>query len=246
MSPKIVKIGLTLLMATTIHSFVSAQAGEDSLKVNGSQNAKVYMVSAAIGGLQPSGAFKKKIQDMQTQFNLSGFGQVKAESPLFAGFELGYSNLQRYGTTLPFIVDGITEDWSVETKSQILYMEISTRYYFPFKIYTLDFFSEFGIGTNILFTTTAFTPPNSEEASETDTDKSSVTLRYGAGLGFHLPIYEMIYIQGRVNYAGGLSTQYYGLKDRIEPIVDSTIEAFELQKSTTDILKWDIGLTFAF
>ena len=183
---------------------------------------------------------------MQTQFNLSGFGQVKAESPLFAGFELGYSNLQSYGTTLPFIVDGVTEDWNVETKSQILYLELSTRYYFPFKIYTLDFFSEFGLGTNILFTTTAFTPPNSEEASETDTDKSSITLRYGAGLGFHLPIYDMIYIQGRVHYAGGLSTRYYGLKDRIDPIVDSTIEAFELQKSTTDILKWDIGLTFAF
>lgn len=210
------------------------------------EEGRVFMITASAGGLQPMGAFKKKIHEMQAQFNLSAFGQMKAESPLFFGFELGYSVLQDFGTTLPFTIDGIEEEWNVETNSQILYTELTSRYYFPFKVSTVDFFSEFNLGTNILITTTTFSPPDPEQAGDTDTDKSAITVRYGAGLGFHVPLCEMLYLQGRVNYAAGLSTRYYAEKDSVGTIQESTLEAFELQKSTTDILKWDIGLTFTF
>ena len=243
---KIVKISLTAFIITLCIVYGKTQTVEGSTGRNNTEEARVFMITLSAGGMQPMGAFKSKIHDMQAQFNLSAFGQMKAESPLFFGFELGYSVLQDFGTTLPFTIDGIEEEWNVETNSQILYTELACRYYFPFKVYTVDFFSEFNLGTNILFTTTTFTPPDPEEAGDTDTNKSAITVRYGAGLGFHVPVYEMLYLQGRVNYAAGLSTRFYALKDSVAPIQESTIEAFELQKSTTDILKWDIGLTFTF
>ncbi|MFN8318191.1 MAG: hypothetical protein U0V54_02095 [Saprospiraceae bacterium] len=243
---KIVKISLTAFIITLCIVYGKTQTVEGSTGRNNTEEARVFMITLSAGGMQPMGAFKSKIHDMQAQFNLSAFGQMKAESPLFFGFELGYSVLQDFGTTLPFTIDGIEEEWNVETNSQILYTELACRYYFPFKVYTVDFFSEFNLGTNILFTTTTFTPPDPEEAGDTDTNKSAITVRYGAGLGFHVPVYEMLYLQGRVNYAAGLSTRFYAQKDSVAPIQESTIEAFELQKSTTDILKWDIGLTFTF
>ena len=243
---KIVKISLTAFIITLCIVYGKTQTVEGSTGRNNTEEARVFMITLSAGGMQPMGAFKSKIHDMQAQFNLSAFGQMKAESPLFFGFELGYSVLQDFGTTLPFTIDGIEEEWNVETNSQILYTELACRYYFPFKVYTVDFFSEFNLGTNLLFTTTTFAPPDAEDAGDTDTDKSAITVRYGAGLGFHVPVYEMLYLQGRVNYAAGLSTRFYAQKDSVAPIQESTIEAFELQKSTTDILKWDIGLTFTF
>lgn len=243
-----------MLAVAVLFCFQSAiQAQKDSLvnlnyaqEAPAADGARVRMLSFGIGGLRPKAAFGKKLTGSQFQFNVSFIDQVKPAKPLFAGIELGYAHLEGLNAELPFVVDGESEDWDVTTNSQLLSLDLLARYYLPLRVSTLEFFSEFNVGGNLFFTTTAFSPPDVDEMGDTDWENTDFAMRYGVGMGCNYPVSDKIYIQARIGYTAGLSAEYFTLKKETVQIVDSTIESFELQKSTTDVLKWDIGVTFAF
>lgn len=209
-------------------------------------SGKINMITFGLGGMTPQGAFKRKHPDPIFQINLGYLRQIKAEKPLFGGMELGYGIMDQYSADIDFVVDGVTETWDVTSTSQFLTLEFLGRYYLPLKIDQLEFFSEFNFGGNLFFTTTIFTPPNADDSSDTEWEKSDFSLKYGIGLGCNYPVTDNIYVHGRFSYIAGLSTSFYNLKEENITIQENTIEAFDLQKSTTDVFKWDIGVTFAF
>lgn len=207
---------------------------------------KLYLLSVAAGGHKPAGAFGNKIGNTGFQFNLAGFMQYKSEKPLFLGGELVYSQLQRFSESIIIQSGSISEEWNVSTVSQMMYMGGVVRYYLPVKSGTVDFFSEFSLGSTYFFTNTTFTPPGSEEAAESNLEASSFSVRYGACFGLNLLLTKNLYLQTRLAYHAGLAASYYAKKEIIPIIRESTLEAFQRQKTTTDAIKWDIGLTFAF
>jgi hypothetical protein len=207
---------------------------------------KVSMITFGLGGMTPQGAFSRKHPDLIFQINLGYLRQIKPEKPLFGGIELGYGIMDQYTADIDFVVEGETETWEVISTSQFLTFELIGRYYLPLKINKLEFFSEFNFGGNLFFTTTTFTPPDADDSSDTEWEKSDFSMKYGIGLGCNFPVSDNIYVHGRFSYIAGLSTAYYTLKPETITLQDSTIEAFDLQKSTTDVLKWDLGVTFAF
>lgn len=209
-------------------------------------SGKVSMITFGLGGMTPQGAFSKKHPDPIFQLNLGYLRQIKPEKPLFSGIELGYGIMDQYAADIDFVVDGETESWDVTSTSQFLTLELIGRYYLPLKINKLEFFSELNFGGNLFFTTTTFNPPDADESGDTEWEKSDFSLKYGVGLGCNFPVTDNIYVHGRFSYIAGLSTAFYILKEENITIKESTIEAFDLQKSTTDVLKWDIGVTFAF
>ncbi|MBL0101543.1 MAG: hypothetical protein IPP49_17140 [Saprospiraceae bacterium] len=81
------------------------------------------------------------------------------------------------------------------------------------------------------------------ESSDTNLEKGSLSLSYGISLGFNIPISNKLYLNLKGSYLPGLSTPYYALRPE-NSIVTSTLDGFDLKRSTTDIFRWDLGVTY--
>ena len=105
-------------------------------------------------------------------------------------------------------------EWNACPESN-LYTELASRYYFPFKVYS-RFFSEFNLGTNILFYHHHIYPTWPWRGWwHPDTDKQ--ICHHSAIWWGWLPcahIWNVVFA-GRVNYAAGLSTRFYAQKGSV-------------------------------
>ena len=81
------------------------------------------------------------------------------------------------------------------------------------------------------------------ESSDFMFEESNFSLTYGISAGLNYRVKENVYINFKANYLPGLSTAYYA-KDKNNQIEFSSIDQFNLKNSTTDILRWDLGVTF--
>jgi hypothetical protein len=227
------------------------QAQSDSLYYIESANENydevglINLATIGLGQLSPVAAFKDKLSIKPIAINLSILHQLKKNKPLFIGAEFSYSPLNAYTADVEVDTESGVEFWSSTTSTSLINADINSLYYFPIKRGKLDVFAQFNIGFNWFSTRTTITPPDGEE-SDGHYDKNDMVGKYGLAIGLHYPLGPRSYIQLRLGYNAGLSAYYYTKKKEfIEPL-DQTLDAFKLQKSTTDALKWDLGYTFAF
>ena len=208
--------------------------------------ALVNLANIEIGLIHPQTAFKKKLTSVYPALSLAYYRQLFRNKPIFAGIDMSYINLQSFEADIPYLTpEGFEQIWNFSTQTWMMNFGITGRYYLPVNVFTADLFMEFKTGFNWMATQTSYTRPDSEEA-ESRFNKNDLVGNYGAALGLHIPIHDNSYLQLKIGYIAGLSAYHYTKKQNAPTPVDSTIEAFQLQKSTTDVLKWDIGYTFAF
>ncbi len=226
------------------------QAQIDSLYYAESDNENydevglIKLVGISIGQLMPAGAFNTKLRPNPLALNLTFHHQLNQNKPIFLGAEFSYSPMETYTSDVEVDTEAGVEFWPSTTSTSLISADINSLYYFPINAGKLNVFAQFSLGFNWLSAKTSITPP--DEESMTTYDKNDLVGKYGVAIGLHYPLGPNGYIQLRMGYQAGLSAYYYTIKeDFIEPVFE-TLDAFKLQKTTTDALKWDLGYTFAF
>jgi hypothetical protein len=207
--------------------------------------SRINLLSFSIGQLVPARAFKKKLGFNPVAYNIGVSHQIKPNKPLFLGIDFSYSPLDDFTGDIDVDTEAGVEQWSSTTTTSFMSFGLNSLYYLPVHIGKMDVYSQFHLGFNWFSTRTTITPPDSEQ-SEGNYDKNDLVGRYGATLGFHYPLGQNGYVQLQIGYQAGLSAYYYTVKPDFELPLDTTLDAFKLQKSATDALKWDLGYTFAF
>lgn len=208
--------------------------------------SNINFLNVGLGALNPKNAFGQKLDKSLFHLNFSYFRQIKKYKPFFAGFEFGYSHIDSYNADIEILTDeGFTEYWNEAVNSNLYQFNLIGRYYLPARFWKIDPFVEFNYGLQWFSTTSRLDVPDSED-SESESVKNDLVGKYGFAAGFNLMVTENYYGFFRIGYDAGLSAYYYTLKEEFDLPLEYTIDAFDLQKSTTDVLKWDIGFTFAF
>ncbi|MFZ1456864.1 MAG: hypothetical protein WAT46_12535, partial [Saprospiraceae bacterium] len=68
---------------------------------------------------------------------------------------------------------------------------------------------------------------------------------YGAAAGINYPLTPSLYLNIRGNFLPGLSNEYFILNES-RKINNTTLDLFDLKRSTTDLVRWDFGVTWRF
>jgi hypothetical protein len=218
---------------------------DDGENTNYNEVGNINLISLSIGQLLPARAFKNKLGFNPVAYNVGVCHQLKPNKPLFIGLEFSYSPLDDFTGDIEVDTEVGVELWSSTTTTSLKSFDLNALYYLPVNIGRLDVYTQFNLGFNWFSTRTTITPPGSDQ-SEGNYDKNDLVGRYGATLGLHYPLGQNGYIQVRVGYQAGLSAYYYTVRTDVQQPLDTTLDAFKLQKSATDALKWDLGYTFAF
>lgn len=189
----------------------------------------------------PIGAFNKNM-------NRAGFGggieflvNIK-QTQFYAGFA---SNIANYGNeTLEFVdSDGFTLDW--KTNSSLWDNHLLIQYE-PLMKKEFQLYVQGKIGMNHFFTVTKLVDEETEggnEVLERFVDGKSTAFSYGGAIGALIPLDEdwNFMLDIRASYLRGTNASYYSKLNNFT-ILGDTLDAFDLQESTTDMLRLEVGV----
>lgn len=206
----------------------------------------VNFFNLGLGAFVPRNAMNQKLDKSLFSFNLSYFRQLFKYKPFFAGFEFAYARIDGETAEIEYIYDdGFKELIDDRVTSDVKQFNFIGRYYLPMQVWVIDPFVEFGYNLQ-WYSTSSTLLFDGEDNSEIDYIKNDLVGQYGISAGLNFQIFENSYGLFRMGYYSGLSAFYYTQKDNINFAPNRTIDYFDLQKSATDMIKWDIGFTFAF
>jgi hypothetical protein len=208
-----------------------------------SAQSKVNFLEGNITLNQPTGFFGRNIPKLKIGFEGGYLRQIKEKGPVFWGLSVYYFQLGNATATIQELIDFNLVDLDYSTSSQVLGFNGKFRIYPDLYIGKAEFYAEALLGYKWLYTRTTKTFSDDQDASDSQFEKGSLALTYGAALGCNYSINELLYINIRGNYLPGLSKSYFAPNER-NAIDISTLDAFDLRKSTTDIFRWDFGITY--
>lgn len=212
-------------------------------KVNAQDKVNLLDVNLCIS--QPRGNFLRNVGQPVFGFELAYSRQLKTDKPLFWGIGLYYQSLDEAHTTISELLNQTFVDFDYNTHSQMFGFDGRLRMYPDIYIGKIEFYIEAILGYKFLFTTTTKTLVNDNEDSDTHLDKGRFSLTYGAAIGLCFPVSNHTYINLQGNYLPGLSVEYYAENEK-NVINTTSLDRFDLKKSTTDMIRWDFGIIYRF
>jgi len=207
--------------------------------------SKVNFVEGNIAISKPSGYFAENISKSKIGAELGFLRQLKIEKPLFWGVSVYYHVLGSGSAEIIEVLDFQVVDFNYTTNSQMLGFNGKMRIYPDLRLGNLEFYAEALLGYKWFFTKTRKTIIGDGDSFDSFVEKGDVSLTYGVALGLNYPCTQNLYLNLRVNYLPGLSIPYY-VKNNVTSVNYSSIEFFDIKRSTTDIIRWDMGVTWKF
>lgn len=207
--------------------------------------SKINFIECNVTYTQALGFFNRNIKNDKIGFEVSYLRQLKQQKPIFWGISLYYNQIDRSSALIQEILDFQFVDFDYVTTSNLLGLNGKFRFYPNVNLGKIEWYLEAQLGYKWLFTYTTKTLSDSTDSSDSNSESSNLSLTYGISSGINYPVSKDLYLNLRANYLPGLSARY-GVINPEKEIVESTFDIFDIKKSTTDVLRWDAGITYRF
>ena len=165
------------------------------------------------------------------------------QSPFYAGFATAIAN---FGNEIYDFIDPQGFDLQWKTNSLLWSSHLLLRYE-PKITFPIQPYLSGQLGFNHFFTATRLVDPEADDNPlERFVDDKSWGLSYGGSFGVLIPLDKdwltMLDIRG--TYLKGSESSFYTKKQDAFTIVDDSLDAFDLESSSIDILGLQIGVLF--
>ncbi len=210
-----------------------------------SAQSKVNLFEGSLSYMIPSGAFSDNGISNKVGFELAFLRQIGYEKPFFWGVSAGFFNIGHYNAVTHEIVDFSVYEFNSTTNSNMWIFDGKVRYYPNLNLGPVELYVEATIGFKWLYTFTRKTLAYDDDNSSGAFNEGQLALSYGFNTGLQTKLAQNIYLNFKGGFYPGLSVPYYALVNNNRAIY-TTLDAFELRRSTTDILRFDLGVTYRF
>jgi len=226
---------------------------QDSLNVEPQEEiaSRVYFVEPSLKLLVPQGNFSRQInRPILYGGSVAMFYQLKPARPAFVGLEVGYSQVDRYSLFWTgFFDNGDPAEFDATATTGIFDCTLVGRYYPGLGLGNLELYVEGGFGFRWMSTAQEITSffMGVEEDNDFDFVEGDIGLLYSAAVGLQYALGPATYLNTKVGYMATGSLEYLSLPEGgPQGGFALPIDAFEEQRSATNAVRIDIGLTFVF
>lgn len=234
--PKLLFVLVSFILPIAIFAQDSNVDNRDSTEEE--QLFRVRLAEFSLEYMQPQNSFGDRMD--KSAFGASGslLLQSKPESPTFIGFDFYYGQFYRVSTTFIDVIQS--------TRTSVYGLDLITRYY-PFDNFpVVDPFIEGMIGAKYLLTGTSVNLINTNESIDFTVESGKVSFSYGFSAGLQMNVYrDVYYLNLKASYLRGTSNGFYALPEEI-PNQDLTINDLDFKNAPIDLLRYQIGISFAF
>lgn len=206
---------------------------------------KVNFFEGAISYVNPTGSFGQNLKSNKVGFELAFLRQITSDNPFFWGISTYYTNLGSYNAITKEVIEFAIYDVNSTTNSNLVGVDGKFRYYPDIYIGPIEIYIEALLGFKWLFTYTHKVFEYDADSTSGQFEEGQLALSYGVNLGIQYPIGQSVYINFKGGFYPGLSVPYYAYNNQ-NRIIYSTLDRFDLKRSTTDLIRYDLGVTYRF
>jgi len=189
--------------------------------------------------------YMKPQNSFNDRMNRSAYGgsatilyQTKPESPTFAGLDFYYGQFYRTSAIFGDVVQ--------RTRTSVFGLDLVMRYYLFNDFPVVDPFIEGLIGGKYLLSGTSVNFIDTNENLDYTVESGSLSFSYGFSGGFQMNVYEGIYyLNFKASYMRGTSDGFFAIPEGI-PNENLTINDLDFRNAPIDLLRMQIGISFAF
>lgn len=199
---------------------------------------RVRLAELSFEYMKPQNSFGERMD--RSAFGASGtlLYQTKPGSDVFAGIDFYYG--QFYKTSFAF------GDVVQRTRTSVIGLDLVTRFY-PFGDFPIvDPFIEGMIGGKYMLTGTSVNLLVTNENLDYTVESGNLSFSYGISGGLQMNVYKGVYyLNIKGSYLRGTSHGFYALPEGVDN-QDLTISDLEFKNAPLDLLRMQIGISFAF
>jgi len=211
--------------------------------VEGDDFSRMHFLELNLHLTDPTGALDRNINSKYFGFGLDYLFQLSSDRPGFVGIGFDYTFLENAGLTTFDPTDGFPFDFSSSTSLGTL--SAMYRHYIGLNLLGLEPFVEGSLGIAAMWSSTSVTSSDDPDFSEFDFNNFDPSLAYAFRGGVHYSVADAIYVTAKVGYMSTLSTEY-DVRDDNSTAINSSYDYFSRKSSTVDVIRYDLGVTFAF
>lgn len=211
---------------------------------------KVRLADAAFSVVVPSGAFAdQSSQRLYVGGSLVVLQQLYKEKPAFVGVELTYMHFGSLDRTYEILSGFDIIEVDGRMSSNTVGINLVGRYYAPVQFGPVQTFMELHIGGKWLYTylSEVGVDLSGDNYSSTDFEESAVVPTYGGAAGLQVALVDQLYLLIKGSYQVATSGRYrLRIPDEINVFPLFPEDGFQLVRSSTNNIRFDLGLTFSF
>jgi len=222
---------------------------ENNEEVYEEEISRVYFAEINFSIFAPLDAFAEKIEkDALYGFSLGFLYQLQKEKPSFMGIEAFHMNLGSFSSDYEAIVGAEQLILTGRVASNALGINLNYRYYPSLKVGRLEPYLEGHLGTKWMYSYLSETGTFLDEEPYDNFDflEGEWVLAYGGALGFQINVSGFYYLNFKSTYHFAVSGEYQKRISENMGFVEFPQEAFETVQSSTNFVKFDLGMTFLF
>ena len=208
---------------------------------------RVRLAEFSLEYMLPQNTFKDRMSDAALGASGSFLWQSKPESPAFIGFDVYWGSFYRVSSQFTDVIDGFLSTFDQRTRTSVSGLNMIARYY-PFdNLPIIDPFIEGSIGGKLLLTGTSLLLVETGENLEFIAESGKVSFSYGFAAGFQMNVYKyQYYLSFKASYLRGTSNGFYAIPDDLQGASNLTINDLDFRNAPIDLLRLQIGISFAF
>lgn len=208
---------------------------------------RVRLAEFSLEYMLPQNTFKERMNDSAIGFSGGFLWQSKPESPAFIGFDAYWGSFYRVSTRFTDVIDGFLSTFDQRTRTSVSGLNLIARYY-PFdNLPLIDPFIEGSIGGKLMLTGTNLILVETGENLEFVAESGRVSFSYGFSAGFQMNVYKyQYYLSVKGSYLRGTSNGFYAIPLDLQSASDLTINDLDFRNAPMDLLRLQIGISFAF
>lgn len=207
---------------------------------------RVKLAELSVELTQPLSIFGDRMN--RTGFGFSGayLHQLRPNGPVFLGMDAYWNTFYSVSVTFQDAVDGFLEDLRERSRTAIAGTDFVTRYYPFIGPIVEDVYVEGLLGVKYIYTTTSVSIVSTAESLDFDIESAKLSYSYGASVGAQFNIKDYMYfLNMKMSYIKGTSAAFYAIPEG-QDNRDLTISDLDYRNAPIDLLRYQLGVTFAF
>lgn len=242
-------IFLIICFCLSANVFVFAQEEDEYYQVEVESDmyeepGRVFLAEFMLDLSDPVGTFGENVESPGFGISMAAFMQAKPTTSHFYGLDFRYQQFQSVSNIHDVLIDGVYYSFDSRASTNLANFSLKYRYYPSFSLWIFEPYIEGGIGYNWWFTSYSTRDIEFENEFNTNIEKGELSFTYGMTVGMQFAVSSMCYINTKVEYAPGNTSEYHARND-VNNYGDP-LEAYTLRKTTTDLVRYAIGVTLAF
>jgi hypothetical protein len=180
--------------------------------------------------------FGTNLPDKKVGVSVGLYKQIRESTPIFAGIDFYYSGIS--SASLDFATERETASTSM------IGVDFSFKYFPNFYFWKIEPYIQPYLGLRSFLTSVNINDISSGQNLSYNVEEFSMNLSYGFGVGFQTFVFRNYALNTQFIFQPGLVSEYY--VENGETTGGFALDLLDFEKSATDMIRYQIGLSIIF